>query len=320
VTEGSDVGQSSGVSRAIEEMQFVVVGTYVADCLVKTGRLPAWSREYEAHSVRLLPGGKALNQAIALARLGAQVSAVGVVGADAVGRDVLGALERGKVDIRWMESREDAATSICLCLVGDEGESAILWHIDDDVAVLPDNVRAAAPAIERADAVLVTFEVPVPTVRAAIDAGSSGDARVFVAPAPVLANPADAASLPWDRVDVLVSNEVEARALLGVNHDLPVAELAGALSHELGVATVAVTLGGSGCALHASGLTHHYPAHQAVAVDTTGAGDAFTATFAAYLAAGASEPEAVDAAQAAAARAVEHAGGHDPMQRSASSV
>lgn len=297
--------------RSFAELRFAVVGTYVADCLVKTGRLPAWGHEYEARSVRLLPGGKALNQAIALARLGVQVSTVGVVGADGVGRDVLGALQRERVDISWMESREDAATSICLCLVGDEGESAILWHIDDAAAVLPDTVNAAAPAVERADAVLVTFEVPVPTVRAAIDASSSGDARVFVAPAPVLANPADAASLPWDQVDVLVPNEIEARALLDANHDVPAGELAGALSRELGVPTVAVTLGGSGCALHVSGLSRHYPAHQAVAVDTTGAGDAFTATFAAYLTAGASGPEAVDAAQAAAARAVQHAGGHD---------
>jgi ribokinase len=306
--------------RSFTELRFVVVGTYVADCVVRTPRLPAWGREYEARSIRTQPGGKALNQAVALARLGAQVAAVGVVGTDGVGHDVLSTLARERVDINWMESREDVATSICLCFVSDEGESAIVWHIDDDAAVLPETVSAAAPAIERADGVLVTFEVPVPTIRAAISAGRSSDARVFVAPAPVLANPADAASLPWDRVDVLVPNEVEARALLAVDHDLPAGELAHALSHELGVRTVAVTLGASGCALHASGYSRHYSAHQAVAVDTTGAGDAFTATFAAYLTAGGAEPEAVDAAQAAAARAVQHAGGHDPLPASAPSA
>jgi ribokinase len=306
--------------RSFTELRFVVVGTYVADCLVRTARLPAWGREYEARSIRTQPGGKALNQAVALARLGAQVAAVGVVGTDGVGREVLATLARERVDISWMESREDVATSICLCFVSDEGESAIVWHIDDDAAVLPETVSAAAPAIERADGVLVTFEVPVPTIRAAISAGRSSHARVFAAPAPILANPEDAASLPWDLVDVLVPNEVEARALLDVNHDVPADELAGALSHELGVPTVAVTLGASGCALHASGQSRHYPPHQAVAVDTTGAGDAFTATFAAYLSAGASEPEAVDAAQAAAARSVQHAGGHDPMPASAPSA
>ena len=302
-----------GAPRPLEELRFVVVGTYVADCLVNTDRLPAWGREYEARSHRLLPGGKALNQAIALARLGAQVSAVGVVGADGVGRDVLGALDRERVDISWVESREDVATSICLCLVGGEGESAILWHIDEAAAVLPETVHAAASAIERADAVLVTFEVPGPAICAAIGAGASGGARVFVAPAPVLSDPAAAGSLPWDQVDVLVPNEVEARALLGGDEELSAGRLAGALSQRLGVPTVAVTLGAAGCALHASGQSRHSPALKAAAIDTTGAGDAFTATFAAYLTAGAPATDAVDAAQAAAARAVQHAGGHDPM-------
>ena len=66
---------------------------------------------------------------------------------------------------------ENVATSICLCFVSEHGESAIVWHIDDDVAVRPDTVRAAGSALEHADAVLVTFEVPAPTIREGISAG-----------------------------------------------------------------------------------------------------------------------------------------------------
>ena len=72
--------------RPIEELRFVVVGAYVADCFVNVPRLPAWGQEYEARSIRTSPGGKALNQAVALARLGAQVTAVGAVGDDGLGR------------------------------------------------------------------------------------------------------------------------------------------------------------------------------------------------------------------------------------------
>ena len=200
--------------RPIADLRFVVVGAYVADCFVNTPRLPVWGHEHEARSIRTSPGGKALNQAVALARLGAQVAAVGAVGDEGLGRDVLAALRRERVDISWMDVREDAATSICLCFVSDHGDSAIMWHIDDEVAVLPKTVRGAASAIERADAVLVTFEIPVPAIREAISAGRRSGARVVCAPAPLLANPADAASLPWDQVDVLVPNENEARALL----------------------------------------------------------------------------------------------------------
>lgn len=304
--------------RSLAELQFVVVGTYVADCFVNTSRLPAWGHEYEAHSIRTSPGGKALNQAVALARLGAQVTAIGAVGDDGVGQDVLGSLRRERVDVSWMDVRDDAATSICLCFVSDHGDSAIVWHIDDDVTVMPETVRAAASAIERADAVLVTFEIPVPTIREAIGAARRSGAQVFVAPAPLLANPADAASLPWDQVDVVVPNENEARALLAGGQNVPANDLADALALDLGVATIAVTLGAAGCALHAAGESRHYPAHQVVPVDTTGAGDAFMAIFAAHLTAGASGPDAVEAAQSAAAWAVQRAGGHGSMPTPAS--
>ena len=83
----------------------------------------------------------------------------------------MAALGRERVDVQWVETRADAATTVCLCFVGDDGESAIVWHIDAEVAVRPENVRAAEPAIERADAVLMTFELPVATMRATIDAG-----------------------------------------------------------------------------------------------------------------------------------------------------
>lgn len=304
-------------SRSFDELRFVVVGAYVADCLVRTARLPAWGFEHEARSIHTMAGGKALNQAVALARLGAQVTAVGVVGSDGVGRDVLAALGRERVDVGYVESREGVATSICLCFIGDGGESAILWHVDDDAAVSPETVRAAGPAIEQADAVLVTFETPVPTIREAINSASSHGARVFVAPAPALAEPSDADSLPWDRVDVLVPNELEARALLG-RDKRPADQLADALSQRLAVATVAVTLGASGCVVHSDGASGRYPAHKVDAVDTTGAGDAFTAAFAASLTAGATQTDAVDAGQMAAARAVQHWGGHDSVLTPAS--
>jgi ribokinase len=302
--------------RSFEDMRFVVVGAYVADCFVNTARLPAWGQEYEARSIRTSPGGKALNQAVALARLGAQVAAVGVVGDDAVGGDVLAALTRERVDVSWVEARADVATSICLCFVSDEGESAIMWHIDDDAAVTPETVRAATPAFAGADGVLVTFEMPVASVGAAVDAGFSSGACVVVQPAPMLADPPAAAALPWDQVAVLVPNEIEARAL--VRGDPPVEDLAEAVAIELDVPTVVVTLGASGCVTYASGVRHRYLANKVTALDTTGASDAFTATLAAYLTAGRSEPEAVDAAQTAAASAIQRAGGHESMPAPAS--
>jgi ribokinase len=82
---------------------------------------------------------------------------------------------------------------------------------------------------------------------------------------------------------------------------------------EPAVADVVVTLGASGCVAQAGGVSRRYAAHEVAAVDTTGASDAFMATFAAYLTAGASGPDAVEAAQAAAASVIQRADGHGSL-------
>jgi ribokinase len=307
--------------RAIEDLRFVVVGAYVTDCFIRAPRMPVWGEEYEARSVRTLPGGKALNQAVALARIGARVTAVGVVGDDGVGRDILAALTGEGVDVSGVQSRAGVSSALCVCFVGDNGENSNVWHIDDDVAVRPDTVRAAAAAIQQADAVLITFEAPAESVREAINAASESGAMVLVQPAPPLADLAGALSLPWELVDVVVPNESEARALVkgsqgasGLPADGPMADrLAEALASDLGVPMVVVTLGESGCVTHVDGITRRYPIEKVAAVDVTGAGDAFMAAFAAGLVSGTPVPEAVQAAQSAAARAVLRPGGYESM-------
>jgi ribokinase len=281
--------------------------------------MPVWGEEYEARSVRTSPGGKALNQAVALARLGAQVTAVGAVGDDGVGRDILAALTREGVDVTSVQSRANVSSAICVCFVGDRGENSIVWHIDDDVAITPDTVRSAAPAIHQADAVLITFELPPESIREAINAASDSGTLVLVQPAPPLADRSAAALLPWDLADVVVSNEAEARALLEAGQsgrEFPADELAGALAAELGVPMVVVTLGEFGCVAHSERATRRYPVEKVEAVDATGAGDAFMATFTANLVGGAPVPDAIHAAQSSAAWAVRHSGGLEAMPES----
>jgi ribokinase len=310
----SSVG-SSAARRAIKDLRFVVVGGYVADCFVVTPRLPAWGDNYQARSVRTSPGGKALNQAVALARLGAQVTAVGSVGEDPFGRDILAALTGEGIEVSFVRTHENAASAICVCFVGDDGQTSFVWHIDDDVAVTAHEVGTAEAAIRSADAVLVTFELPVSAIRETIEVASRHGVRVFVQPAPPLADAAAAASLPWDQVDVLVPNETEARALLkgGKADGLAPNDLAEAVAAELGIPVVVVTLGEAGCVTHAAGTSHRYPARRAAVVDATGAGDAFMATFCAHIVEGTPLAGAVDAAQSAAAWAIGHPGGREAM-------
>jgi ribokinase len=309
--------RSETAGRDLGEMHFVVVGAYVADCFVTATRLPQWGEVYEAHSIRASPGGKGLNQAVALARLGAHVCAVGAVGDDGLGRDILSALTREGIETEFFVTRERSATSICICFVGDDGQASFVGHIDEDVAVTPEIVRGAESAVRRADAVLITFEAPVSTIREAITLAHRCDARVFLNPAPPLADPPTVATLPWPNVDVLVPNEAEARAILeglGVSRQpVKIDDLASALACELGVPLVIVTLGESGCAVHSHGVTRRYSAQQTAPVDTTGASDAFTATLVASLAQGRPEMAAIKAATAAAAFSIGRHGGYESM-------
>jgi ribokinase len=302
--------------RNINGLHFVVMGGYVADCFVVAPRLPVWGEDYEARSIRTSPGGKALNQAVALARMGSRVTAIGAVGGDGLGRDIMSVLDNEGIESRYLVKRDKAATPICICFVGNDGETSFVWHIDKDVAVTPEIVRAAEPALRRADGVLVTFEAPVPTIQEVIEVAHRCDAQVILQPAPYLADRSAVATLPWGSVDVLIPNEAEARAILeglGVNEQPLRENIADALAAELGVPTVVVTLGASGCVTHSDGASHRYSAQQAVPVDTTGASDAFTATFTAHLVAGRPESVAVEAATTAAAMTIESRGGHESM-------
>jgi len=164
--------RSEATSRDLDELHFVVVGAYVADCFVTAPRLPRWGEEYEALSIRTSPGGKGLNQAVALARLGAHVCAVGAVGDDGLGRDIVSALTREGIETEFFVTREKAATSICICFVGDNGQTSFVGHIDEDVTVTPEIVRGAESAFRQADAMLITFEALISSIREAITFGS----------------------------------------------------------------------------------------------------------------------------------------------------
>ena len=308
--------QTDAIYRDLNDLHFAVIGAYVADCFVVVPRLPEWGEDYEARSIRTSPGGKALNQAVALARLGVHVSAIGAVGDDGLGHDVMSALARESIETKYFARRENAATSVCICFVGSNGQTSFVWHIDEDVAVTSDIIRSAEPALQKADASLITFEAPVATIQESVKLAHRCGAKVILQPAPPLANLSATGTLPWESVDVLVPNETEARAILegiGAKQKPQQADLAEALALELGVQLVVVTLGESGCVTYSAGTSRRFSAQRTVPVDTTGASDAFTATLAAYLTGGRPETVAIETATAAATQSIGSRGGHESM-------
>jgi ribokinase len=267
----------------------VVVGSVNVDFLVSVPRLPAPGETVIGGRFQRAPGGKGGNQAVAAARLGGRTWLVGCVGDDDLGRQAREELRQAGVDTSLLGTGR-APTGVAAVLVDPGGENAIAVASGANDELDPETVRAALASIPARDAVvLACLEVPDPAVLAA--AGSAA-ARGW----PLVLNPAPARPLPpalLGRCAVLTPNRHEVAGLGPAS----VADLLAA-----GAGAVVVTRGAEGADLYRAGRpVAHQPPFAVRAVDTTGAGDAFSAALAWALAGGRALEEAVRLAAATAA-------------------
>jgi ribokinase len=282
-----------------------VVGSLNMDLIARTPRFPQPGETIIGDEFHTVPGGKGANQAVAAARLGAQVSMVGRVGRDAFAESLLDNLAAAGVDHTFVIHDPEAATGVALIAVDDAGQNSIIVASGANVRLSPADVDGAEAAIAGADALLLQLESPLETVtRAAKVAHAHG--------VPVILNPAPARSLPGALlalVDVLIPNESETALLTGLPVGDPAeAEAAAAALRTLGVGTVILTLGERGALLAREDGAEYFPAFEVTPVDTTAAGDAFVGGFAVALAEGRSLAEAVQWGNGAGALATTRLG------------
>lgn len=261
--------------------RIAVVGSINLDLVATVDRLPRAGETLTDASLARVPGGKGANQAVAAARLGADVRFVGCVGDDDFGRLARRGLEEAGVDLSGLRVVSGGQTGIALILVGRDG--------DNQIVVVPGANRELVPedyGIADADAVLCQLEVPTDAVAAAADQAvglfclNAAPARSV--PEPVLA-----------RADVIVANTLEVEALG---------------SSPLG-SLFALTLGAEGALLVDDGeeVARAVPPH-VKAVDGTAAGDAFCACLVVSLLEGRPREEALARACAAGAVAASRPG------------
>ena len=282
-------------------MRIAVLGSINIDLVAEVERLPRPGETVVGQGLARYPGGKGANQAIAAARLGAEVALYGRVGDDAFGEEVLAAAREAGVDIRAVERVPQTPTGAALIVVGSRGENMIAYIPGANGRVDGEYVRRVLPAIRKADALLVQLEIPLAAVAALL--------RELPAPTPiVILNPApaqDLTTIPLDRVDYLTPNREEFVALTGWPPEgaEEVARAAQALLAR-GVRHLVVTVGSEGAYLVEGEGATRFPAPPVPVVDTTGAGDAFNAALAVKLAAGSGPYEALGFANAVASLAV----------------
>lgn len=284
--------------------RIAVVGSYNVGLTMTVPRFPVSGETIIGQSFAEGPGGKGSNQAIAAARLGAETSFVGKVGADRYGDDAVELWESEGVDATHASRATGTHTGVAFIMVNEEGENEITVAPGANDALDPDAIAAARDVIEGSDCLLLQLEIPDEPLIAAAEIAS--DAGV-----PVILNPAPARELPaslLENVTYLTPNESEALILTGrdpdtdVSHEDLTAELIG-----LGAETVVLTQGAAGALLVTDTGMTSVDAPSVPVADTTGAGDAFNGAFAVALGEGKPLAEAVQFACRAGALEVTEA-------------
>ncbi|MGE8395575.1 ribokinase [Pseudomonas sp. BIGb0427] len=284
----------------------VVVGSLNMDLVTRAQRLPRGGETLVGESFVTVPGGKGANQAVAAARLGAQVAMVGCVGDDAYGQQLRQALADEQIDCQAVSIAAGVSSGVALIVVDAASQNAIVIVAGGNGQLLPESVQRFDALLQNAEVIICQLEVPMATVAYTLERGRALGKTVILNPAPA------SGPLPAEwfaHIDYLIPNESEAEALSGLPvNDLDSAKAAATRLLAMGVGKVIVTLGAQG-ALFADGrVFRHFPAPVVQPVDTTAAGDTFVGGFAAALARGEAQGAAIAFGQRAAALSVTRAG------------
>lgn len=275
----------------------LVVGSANADLVVGVDRRPGAGETVLGSDLTTHPGGKGANQAVAAAKLGASTALLARVGDDGHGRLLRDSMEAAGVDTSGVLVG-GAPTGVALITVDPSGDNSIVVSPGANGRLTPEDVRAAGELFANAQVVSMMLEIPLETV-AEVARSLSDGARLVLNPSPPAPLPDEVLSA----CDPLIVNEHEAKVIAGTDLGDAPEDWARQLL-TLGPRSVVVTLGSEGALVADASGSQRVPAVKVKAVDTTGAGDAFTAALAWRLGTGESLAEAAAYAAKVGAAAV----------------
>lgn len=258
--------------------KITVIGSANTDLVIHSERMPKLGETLVGGSFQTSAGGKGLNQAIAISKLGGSVSFLGALGRDDRGDFLLSVLDEHKVTFEGIRV-EDAPTGVAMITVVG-GDNFIVLDAGANNALSADTVEQKKQLIADSDFCVLQLEIPVETVFKICEIAHSTDTKIVLNPAPYKELPDSVYPL----VDYLIPNEHEAEAITGIHIDSEEAarEAVDVLLSK-GAKNVVITLGSRGCVYSNGCDVVYHPAKKVVAVDSTSAGDCFIGALIAKL-------------------------------------
>lgn len=288
----------------------VVLGGINMDLVATSARMPEPGETVFGRSFHTAPGGKGANQAVAAARLGAEVRMVGRVGNDQFGPILLEGMQSEGIDVSGVALDPVNPSGVALILLDERAQNMIVAVYGANMACDDKQVSAVSDALDGADVLLLQLETPLDVALRAAAVASEKGVTVVWDPAPAL----DMGREAYRLCDVLTPNQAEAEFLTGVAVTDPAsAERAAMTLLEQGAPAAVAKLGEGGAFFAGRDESGFVPAFDVEAVDSVAAGDAFAAGLGIALAEGRSLPDAVTFGSAAGALAVTKSGAQEAM-------
>ncbi|WP_217557439.1 ribokinase [Vibrio metschnikovii] len=281
--------------------QLVVLGSVNADHVLQVPTFPRPGETLHGRNYQVIPGGKGANQAVAAARLKADIGFIACVGDDAFGIESYERFKLDGMDIRGVKVQADCPTGIAMIQVSDRGENSICLSAEANDRLTAEAIEDDLPRIRAASYLLMQLETPIDGIIKAAQVAKQAKTNVVLNPAPARELPSSLLSC----VDVITPNETEAQVLTGITvTDDTSAQQAATVLHQQGIEIVIITLGAKGVWLSENGRGQLIPGFRVSATDTTAAGDTFNGAFVTGLLENMPLESAIKFAHAAAAISV----------------
>ncbi|EKO3368006.1 ribokinase [Vibrio fluvialis] len=252
--------------------KLVVLGSVNADHVLQVPSFPRPGETLHGRNYQVIPGGKGANQAVAAARLKADIGFIACVGDDSFGINIRESFKLDGMNISGVKMQPNCPTGIAMIQVSDSGENSICISAEANARLTAEAIEPDLARIREAKYLLMQLETPIDGIVKAAQVAKEARTNVILNPAPARELPDELLSC----VDVITPNETEAEVLTGITvTDDESAQLAAGALHRKGIEIVMITLGAKGVWLSQNGRGTLIPGFRVQATDTTAAGDTF---------------------------------------------